>query len=439
MNDAATEAPKHRGFTPRCALLVVLGASVPLWLSTGPVATQAGATWPQFGGPARNFVAASTGLAMSWPAGSPRQLWSRALGEGHSSIVSDGRMLYTMYRPTGLVQMVRRSQDEVVVALDAATGKTVWEHRFPAPTSGMDFSYGAGPHSTPTIAGDLVVAVGSLGQIFALNRRTGRVVWSHDLVKEYGGARFDRGYSPSPLLYRDTIVLPVGGRARSLMAFRVADGSIAWQGGSLDVAPASPLLITLDGEEQIVLFGADAVGGIKPGTGTLLWSHSHRTDYGLNISTPVFGPGNVLFISSAYSGGSRLLQLTKAGDKTTAKELWFTNRMRVHFGTVARIGDRYYGSSGDFGPAFMVAVDAKDGRVVWQNRGLARASFVYADNKLVMIDEQGTLAVAAIEPTGLKILAKTELLTGEAWTPPTLVGTTLYARDRRTIVAVALN
>jgi outer membrane protein assembly factor BamB len=417
---------------------VSLRLYVPAVILAAGLQAQPPAAWPQFGGPTRNFVISSTTLATSWQSGSPRQLWSRALGEGHSSIVSDGRALYTMYRPAGLMQMVRRSQEEVVIALDTATGKTVWEHRFPAPTSDMDFSYGAGPHSTPAIAGDLVMAVGSHGQLFALNRRTGRVAWSHDLVKEYGGARFDRGYSPSPLLYKDTIVLPVGGRARSLMAFRVADGTVAWQGGTLGVAPASPMLITVDGEEQIVLFGADAVGGIKPVAGTLLWSHPHRTDYGLNISTPVFGPGNVLFVSSAYSGGSRLLQLQRVGEKTVAKELWFTNRMRVHFGTVARVGERYYGSSGDFGPSFMVAVDAKDGRVAWQNRGLARASFVYADHKFVMIDEQGTLAIAEIHPTGLNVLAKAELLTGEAWTPPTLVGTTLYARDRKNIVAVAL-
>jgi outer membrane protein assembly factor BamB len=394
--------------------------------------------WPQWGGPSRNFVTDATGIATTWPSGGPRQLWSRALGEGHSAIVSDGRTLYTQYRPAGWMQMIRRSQEEVVVALDAASGKTLWEHRYPSPTDQADFSQGAGPHSTPLIAGDLLIAAGSLRQVMALDRRTGRVIWSHDLMKEYGAPGPDRGFAPSPLLYRDTIILPVGGRGQSMMAFRVKDGSVAWKNGTFGVAPASPLLITVDGEEQLVVFGADEVVGVKPSGGAQIWSHPHKTDWGLNISTPVFGPGNLLFISSAYGSGSRLLQLTRTGATTTAKELWFTNRMRVHFGTVIRIGDRYYGSSGDFGPAFMAAVDAKDGRVAWQNRGFARTQFLYADNKLILLDEDGELAVASIGPNGLQVHAKAPVMEGQAWTAPTLVGTTVYLRDRKNIKAVAL-
>jgi outer membrane protein assembly factor BamB len=397
----------------------------------------AAADWPQWGGRSRNFIIEPHALPNAWPASGPRQLWSRALGEGHSAIVSDGRVLYTLYRPGGMLSAVRRSQEEAVIALDAATGKTVWEHRYAAPTSGVDFSAGAGPHSTPTIAGELVIAAGSNKQLIALDRRSGRVVWSHDLIGEYGATPPGRGYASSPLLYRDTIIVPVGGRGQSVMAFRVKDGGVSWKNGDYDVAPSSPILINLEGEEQLVVFAANEVVGIRPVGGERIWSHPHQTDYGLNISTPIFGPGNVLFISSAYSGGSRLLQLTKKGPATTARELWFNNRMRIHFGTAVRIGDRYYGSSGDFGPAFMVALDAQDGRVAWQNRSLGRASFVAAGNRLLMLDEQGVLALATINPDGLQVLGQTQLLSGVSWTVPTVIGPNVYARDRKNIVAVA--
>src|SRR5574341_1431444 len=91
--------------------------------------------WLQWGGPNRNFKVESKGLATSWPSSGPRQIWSRDLGEGHSSIIADGNRLYTMYRPAGLLSIIKRSQEEVVIAIDANTGKTIWEHRYPAPTT----------------------------------------------------------------------------------------------------------------------------------------------------------------------------------------------------------------------------------------------------------------------------------------------------------------
>src|SRR6266513_2285593 len=77
-----------------------------------------GGEWTQWGGPHRNFVSDATGLASSWPSGGPKKLWTRALGEGHSSILAEGSRVYTMYRPVGLMSYVRRAQEEAVIALD---------------------------------------------------------------------------------------------------------------------------------------------------------------------------------------------------------------------------------------------------------------------------------------------------------------------------------
>jgi outer membrane protein assembly factor BamB len=112
--------------------------------------------------------------------------------------------------------------------------------------------------------------------------------------------------------------------------------------------------------------------------------------------------------------------------------------MRVHFGNAIRIGDRVYGSSGDFGPAFVTAVDVGTGEVAWQERGFARATFVYADGKLILLDEDGTLALVSITANGLQVHGKASVLTNKAWTVPTLVGTRLYVRDRASIKALEL-
>ena len=173
--------------------------------------------------------------------------------------------------------------------------------------------------------------------------------------------------------------------------------------------------------------------------GELLWSHPHETNHGLNISTPVWGEGNLLFCSSAYNGGSRVIRLRREDGKTTAEELWFNNRMRLHFGNAIRIGDLVLGTSGDFGPAFFTALDINSGEEVWRERSFARSQMVYADGMLVIVDEDGDLALATPTRQGLKVHARTELLTENAWTPPTLVGTKLYVRDRKNIVALDLS
>jgi hypothetical protein len=159
----------------------------------------------------------------------------------------------------------------------------------------------------------------------------------------------------------------------------------------------------------------------------------------LNISTPVWSPtDHVLFVSSAYGTGSRAIELHQASGKTTPTEKWFSGRMRIHIGTAIRVGNYVYGSSGDFGPAFITAIDVGSGKIAWQDRSFSRAQLLYADGKLVILDEDGNLGLATVTPEGLQVLAKAPVLDNLAWTPPTLVGTRLFARDRKNIAAFEL-
>jgi outer membrane protein assembly factor BamB len=420
-------------------VLFVAGLSVLCGPTPAATDQSAAAAWPQWGGPHRNFVVDSHGLANAWPASGPKRLWSRALGEGHSAIAVDGGRLYTMYRPLGMMSVVRRSEEEVIAAVDANTGKTLWEHKYASPTSGVDFSEGAGPHSTPLVTSDRVYATGSRKELFALNKADGTVVWSHDLIKEYGATPPDRGYSCSPLLYNGHIIVSVGGAHQSLAAFDARTGSLVWKKGDFEHSPNSPIVIDVDGQEQIAFFAGDVVAGVDPANGNTLWTYPHKTDWGLNISTPIWSPSDhLLFVSSAYSGGSRLLELHKSGGRTTVTQKWFNNRMRIHIGTAIRIGGAIIGSSGDFGPAFLSAVDIGSGKVLWQDRTFARAQLLYADGKLVILDEDGTLGLATAGTDGLKVLAKASVLQNLAWTPPSLVGTRLYVRDRKTMAAFDL-
>ncbi|MGI9165513.1 MAG: PQQ-binding-like beta-propeller repeat protein [Pyrinomonadaceae bacterium] len=402
-----------------------------LILVTGIVSyAQAQSEWPQWGGPGRNFTSNSKGLAASWPQTGPKQLWTRTLGEGHSAIVVDRNTLYTMYS---------QGEQEVVISLAANTGKTIWEHKYEAPTAGINYEAGLGPHSTPLLVGDLLYTVGSIGKLHALEKKTGKVVWSHDLYKDLGGRKMDRGYSCSPIAYKNTIILTLGGPGQTFVAFNQKDGKVAWKNQNLDMSPTSPMIINVDGQDQLIGFMGKEIAGLDPNNGGLLWSHPHVTEWGLNISMPVWGSDNLLFLSSAYSGGSRVLRLTQKDGKTSVSELWFHRRLRLHHTTAIRIGDHVYASSGDFGPAFFSAVNVKTGDVAFQDRSFPKANFLLADGKLIILDEDGNLALATVSPAGLKVISKTSLMKNLAWTVPTLVGTKLYLRDRRTIAALDLS
>jgi len=413
-------------------------AVVACLLTPVTIAGQAAPSWTQWGGAGRDFMSDSKGLASTWPASGPKKLWSRSLGEGHSSVLIENGRLYTMYRQ--ITRQPSVSHEEVVASLDAASGKTIWEFKYPAPPNGIQFDQGFGPHSTPLIVGNRLFAASSRSELFALDKTTGKRIWSHDFVKEFNAPLTARGYSGSPLLYNGTIIVTMGGPNQAVAAFDQASGKLLWKNGYFVWAPASPILIDVDKQPQLVVFGGDVVTGMDPANGRELWRHPHKTDWGLNISTPVWvADQHLLLVSSAYGVGTRALELRQSAGKTTVTEKWHSQRMRIHIGTIIRLGEHAYASSGDFGPAFISAFDLKSGAIAWQDRSFARAQLLYADGKIIVLDEDGVLGLATVSPQGLKVLAKASVLQHLAWTPPTLVGTTLYVRDRQTISAFDLS
>lgn len=428
--------------------VLAFGALAPSWISSETARAQSSPpvtdSWRQWGGPTRNFMVNTTGLAEKWAEAGPPVLWSRPLGPGHSAILVDDGKLYTMYRAgNGRAKQGPWEAEETVVAMDAASGKTLWEHKYPSRRE--DFSFGAGPHSTPLIVGDRLFTIGTNKQLFAFDKRTGKILWSHDLIKEFNSPELlirpvvKTGYGCSPIAFRDTIICSVGGPGQSVMAFRQDTGAVAWKSGDFLTSEAPPILIDMAGRTQLVIFGGGTVNGMDPATGQLLWSHPHDPGNDLNCSTPLFGADNILFVSSAYRAGSRAIQLKQVGSATHAEELWFSNRVRFMFLNAVRLGDFVYGTTGDFGPAFLTALEIKTGKAAWQHRGFGRASLLHADGKAIIMDEDGDLALAKLAPEGVTILSEAKkVFDTTTWTVPTLVGRTLYARDREKIVALNL-
>jgi len=396
----------------------------------GRAAVENRPAWPQWGGPHRNFVTPAADLASSWPAGGPRRLWQKPLGDGFSSIVTDGSSLYTLYRDGAA---------DAVVALDALTGETRWTSKYDAPFHEVcTEQLGPAPRSAPLIDGDRLVTVSAGGLMNSFDRTTGRRLWTRDLLQGSPDALRACGYSSSPLMYKNTIITTAGGPGRAVVALEATTGNIAWQSQDYQNGYSSPILIDLDGRPELIVFTFGDMADLNPDTGALEWTRPHPTDQGVNVATPVWGDDHLLFISSAYNGGSRMLKLVRTGGTVSATEVWATQRIRVHFGNAVRLGPRIYFSNGDFGSAPFTAVDAATGDIAWRDRSVTRASLIAAGNELVILDEDGDLALATPGPSGLELHAKVALLGERSWTPPTLSGTTLYVRDRHQIMALAL-
>ena len=399
--------------------------------------------WLQWGGPDRNFIVETTGLADKWPDSGPREIWSRPLGNGHSAILADDGRLYTMYR-TGNAQGREGPWlgEETVVALDAATGRTLWEYGYPSVV--QDFGRGAGPHSTPLIVGDRLFTIGSNKKFHAFDKKTGELLWSHDVVQELGAPPLSvrpivkSGYACSPAAYKDLVMCFVGGPGQSVVAFRQHDGSIAWKSGHFLASGASPVLIDVDGQDQMVFFAGSLIAGLDPQNGEVLWAHVHDAGNDFNFSLPIWGDDHILFSSSAYQSGSRAIRLERSDNVTTTEELWFSNRTKFQFLNAVRVGDTVYGTHGERSGAFLTALDIKTGESLWRHRGFAQSTLLYADGKLIIMTENGELALARVRREGVTVLDQTQLFDTRSWTVPTLVSTTLYARDREKIVALDL-
>lgn len=400
--------------------------------------------WHQWGGPGGDFLVDSSGLAESWPEAGPPELWSRPLGAGHASIlVADGR-LFTMYREShGQGGGSPWTPREAVIALDASTGETLWEHAYDS--KNQDFDQGAGPHATPLLADGRLFTVGSNKELHVFDPETGELLWSKNLISDFGAppllirSMIKPGSGMSPTPYKDTILLQVGGPGQSVMALRQSDGEVVWKSGSFLVSHAPVGLIEVAGRTHAVVFGGQGVIGMDPDTGDVLWAHPHDAGNDFNFQIPLYDEETgVLFFSSGYIGGSQAIRLIPDGDITRTELLWSDPRLRFTFLNVLKIGDFIYGTSGQSATAILTATHMESGETAWRERGFSRATMLHADGKALLMEEDGDLSLVRLSPAGLETLATTPLFDTRTWTVPTLVGTTLYARDRERIVALDL-
>src|SRR5262245_22591057 len=363
---------------PLIALCCVLTAS--FRVTTQP------AEWFQWRGPNRDGISAETGLLKAWPQSGPPMLWKAAgAGTGYSSFSTSGGRLYTLGA---------RGTTEYVVAFDHATGKKVWEY-----ANGRRFrnDQGDGPRSTPTVEGDRLYVLGGSGDVTCLEAATGQRVWSLNLVQRFGGVNPYWGYSESPLIVGDRILVNAGGSRASIVAVNKSDGQTLWQQHSDEAGYSSPMLLRTGSLSQVVFFTGSRVLAVDPRDGRLLWSYPKVANNTANVATPIIR-GTRVFVSSDYGTGAALLDVKAAGNLASASEVYFTRDMRNHHATSVLIGEHLYG----FSSSILTSIRFDSGQLAWRDRSVGKGSLIYADERLYLYSEDGVAGLAEASPTGYR-------------------------------------
>jgi len=408
---------------PLCALLALAQSA----------AEDPASDWTGWGGPGADFfVRDAPPLVEDWGEAGPKVLWKRELGEGYASILHRDGVLYTVYREEDV---------EIVVALDAATGETLWDQVEPAGRyPDMTPQFGEGPNSTPLILGERLVHSDIAGSLRCLDVATGEPLWTVDLHAEYGrGQRMEEyGYSGIHLDYEGKLIVLVGGDRHGVVALDPKDGSLVWGSEPFRISYAPPALLPIRGDVQLIVFSPTEVLGLDPDDGAVLWRHEVRCRTENNLTAPLLCAEDTLWISSQFEGGTRLLRLNQEEGGLVPEPVWFTQRVQqCHWNSIL-IGDQLYGSVGTVGGSRFSAVDWRTGEILWQNRDYHAAQCLYADGKILLLDEEGQLAILRVSPEGPEILATHVVGEPVCWSIPTLVGSTLYVRDTQHVMALDL-
>jgi outer membrane protein assembly factor BamB len=384
--------------------------------------------WLQYGGPNRDFSLTPT---LSKQA-TPTVRWQRGLGEGTSGIVGDEKALFTLY-----AEGFNRSREagvEVVVSLDAATGKTRWEHKTPVAMLPKQESYTSDPirpQATPLLWQGKLLTLGFTGLLKCFEAATGKILWERDLVKELDAIPVQFGFAASPLAHDGAFVVHVGGKQATLVAFEPRDGKVRWKSAPAEPSYASPMLVRVDGEAQLIQVTRDALLGVAAKDGTPRWSFPMPKLGLTNVPTPLVLPDQRVVISGQGVLGTRLLKLTK----NAATELWVNTKSTYFYCNWTATRELVLGCNNG---GFISALSLTDGRELWRERGQADANLLQLGDTTLFLRGDGLLTRGRATEGGLKTDPGVPLLTGRCWTPPTMIGDALYARDNKEILAASL-
>ena len=369
--------------------------------------------WENFRGPNYDGKYKEDGLLLDFGQNKPSRVWRGKIKTGFSSIVTSKGKVYTMGHASGR---------DYVYCLDDKTGKELWTGKYKAEL--QPNLYEGGPNATPTVHDGLLYTLGKHGQFYCWDANSGKEKWSVDISKKYGYKAPDWGFSSSPYISGDLVILNAGSGG---IAFNKKSGELAWKSGAGKASYASPVPYQFEGKSTILLFAANKLKCLDPSSGKQFWQLDWKTSYDINSADPVLY-GKDVFISSGYGKGASLVSV----GSNNAKFSWKNGSMRNHFGCSIVVGDYVYGVDGNTNDrnASLKCINLKNGKEMW-SEGLGFASVTLANDKLLVLREKGQLLSVEATPNEYKELGRVQILGGKCWTSPIVSNGHLYARNAK--------
>jgi outer membrane protein assembly factor BamB len=382
---------------------------------------QTPAGWPQWRGPERDGMAAAT---PEWPAtldeGRLTLSWQVELGPSYSGPVVDDRHVYTT--------STRDAQDEVVYAFDRRTGKEVWQAKWSGAMQVPFFaaSNGSWIRATPAIADNRLYVAGMRDLLVCLDTDNGKEIWRVDFVKQFNSPLPSFGFVSSPLVDGDHLYVQAGG---GVVKLNRADGNILWRtaedGGGMDgSAFSSPVIAKLAGKRQLIVQTRLELKGIDLESGKQIWSQQIEAFRGMNILTPVV-VDDTLF-TSAHSGSTQRWKVTPSEGEWKLDEMWDLNAQAYMSSPVVIDGHAYLHLRNQR----LACINLATGEQAWRTRPFGRYwSLAYQGDKILALDENGTLRLIAADPGEFRILSERKVGDQEAWAHVAVCGGQVFVRE----------
>jgi len=418
--EAAKETPAAAGasVTPAAAPAPPAAEEIP----PASAAMDTPAEWPGFRGPNRDSVIHGVQIKTDWSTSPPVEIWRRPIGPGWSSFAVHGDLLYTQEQ---------RGDDEVVSCYRVSTGEPVWRHR--DAVRFYESNGGAGPRATPTLSHGRVYTMGATAVLNALDAGTGNVVWSHNAATDTGRKTPEWGFTSSPLVVDDIVVVAVSG---TLAAYDAATGKPRWVGPQHGGSYSSPQLATIDGVAQILLLSAPGAVSVSPADGKLLWEHTWEG--GAIVQPALTADGGILINAMSAMGGiaTRRLAVARGTGGWTVEERWTSNGLKPYYSDFVVHKGHAYGFDG----SILACIDLVDGKRKWKGGRFGTGQLVLlADQDVLLVtSEDGELALVKATPDQFTELARIPALNSKTWNHPVLVGDTLLVRNGEEMAAFRL-
>jgi outer membrane protein assembly factor BamB len=441
---------------------------VPFVVLSSVCATTAQADdWPQWLGPRRDGVWRETGIVEKLPEGGPKVLWRIPVNNGYCGpAVADGRV-FLLDRVAGKMPERKRGEraipqipgNERVLCLDARTGTQVWEHAY---ESAYRIDYPAGPRATPVVAEGRVFALGAMGDLRCLDAASGKLLWAVNFVTNFNTEPPVWGWAAHPLLDGERLICLVGGTNSAVVAFHKDTGRELWRALTAhEIGYAPPVILDIAGNRQLLIWHPDAVAGLEPKSGQVLWTHKYPIDAKpqrpeVTIATPRFD-GRRLFLTQYYKGS---VMLEVSSNPPGAKVLWnrhgkigsdFSDGLHTVMTTPVFKDGFIYGVCGQ---GEMRCLDAANGDRQWETYAptggkkapLSNAFIVAQANRFWIWNDQGELILASMTPKGYEEISRAKLLEPQEntrgrdvlWCHPAFANRCAYVHNGKELICVSL-